>query len=107
MVWCYCRDEFKAVLKQVREQQGRLSNRSMDSIMQQMRDLINAKESATASNQMPTQPTSQQQQQMTTSTAVISSESPTPSVGKMMPPKKQLTEKVTVRTVPKKQVANI
>lgn len=104
MVWCYCRDEFKAVLKQVREQQGRLSNRSMDSIMQQMRDLINAKESATASNQMPT---SQQQQQMTTSTAVTSSESPTPSVGKMMPPKKQLTEKVTVRTVPKKQVANI
>ena len=95
------------MLKQVREQQGRLTNRSMDSIMQQMREVINAKEMAGASNSMSTQPTSQQQQQIATPTTVGSSESPTPSnnTGKVATPKKQPAEKVTVRTLPKKQVA--
>ena len=91
------------MLKQVREQQGRLTNRSIDSIIQQMREVINAKETVSASNHMPTQPTNQQ---TATSTTASTSESPTPSnnVGKMVPLKKQLTEKVTVRTLPKKQV---
>ena len=95
------------MLKQVREQQGRLTNRSMDSIMQQMREVINAKETAGASNSMSTQPTSQQQQ-IATPTTVGSSESPTPSnnTGKVATPKKQPAEKVTVRTLPKKQVAS-
>ena len=99
------RDEFKVVLKQVREQQGRLTNRSIDSIIQQMREVINAKEVVSAGNQMSTQPTSQQQ--MPTSTTVSSSDSPTPSnsvVGKTAPLKKHPAEKVTVRTLPKKQV---
>jgi len=104
------RDEFKAVLKQVREQQGRLTNRSIDFIAQQMREVINAKEMAAASNQVSTQPTSQQQQQQTGATAatVASNENPTPSsnVGKTPSPKKQPPEKVTVRTLPKKQVAS-
>lgn len=76
--------------------------------MQQMRDVINAKEMVATNNQIPTQPNSQQQQ-MITSTTVAHSESPTPSNnvgGKATPSKKQLTEKVTVRTIPKKQVAN-
>ena len=95
------------MLKQVREQQGRLTNRSMDSIMQQMREVINAKETAAANNPMSTQPTSQQQQIATPAT-VGSSESPTPgnNAGKVATPKKQLAEKVTVRTLPKKQVAS-
>ena len=101
------RDEFKVVLKQVREQQGRLTNRSIDFIAQQMREVINAKEMGAAGNQFSTQPTTQQQQQTSaTATTVASSEGPTPSsnVGKTPPPKKQPPEKVTVRTLPKKQV---
>ena len=95
------------MLKQVREQQGRLTNRSIDSIIQQMRDVINAKETVSAGNQMPTKPTSQQ---TATSTTVSTSESPTPSnnvVGKTAPLKKQPMEKVTVRTLPKKQVLQL
>ena len=95
------------MLKQVREQQGRLTNRSIDSIIQQMRDVINAKEAVATGNQMSTQPTSQQQQVATSTTAVSSSESPAHSnnaVGKTATVKKQPTEKVTVRTLPKKQV---
>ena len=57
------------MLKQVREQQGRLTNRSMDSIMQQMREVINAKKMVTASNNMFTQPISQQQTITTTTMA--------------------------------------
>ena len=96
------------MLKQVREQQGRLTNRSIDSIMQQMREVINAKETAAASNLTSTQPISQQQQ-IATPTTVGSNESPTPSsnAGKVATPKKQPAEKVTVRTLPKKQVAAI
>lgn len=104
MIYTLYRDEFKAVLKQVREQQGRLTNRSIDSIIQQMREVINAKETVSTGNQLPTQLTSQQ---TATSTTVSTSESPTPSnnvVGKPAPLKKQPTEKVTVRTLPKKQV---
>ena len=94
------------MLKQVREQQGRLTNRSIDSIMQQMREVINAKEMAAASNLTSTQPISQQ---IATPTTVGSNESPTPSsnAGKVATPKKPPAEKVTVRTLPKKQVAAI
>ena len=96
------------MLKQVREQQGRLTNRSIDSIMQQMREVINAKETAAASNLTSTQPINQQQQ-IATPTTVGSNESPTPSsnAGKVATPKKPPAEKVTVRTLPKKQVAAI
>ena len=75
--------------------------------MQQMREVINAKETAAASNLTSTQPISQQQQ-IATPTTVGSSESPTPSsnAGKVATPKKQPAEKVTVRTLPKKQVAS-
>ena len=94
------------MLKQVREQQGRLTNRSIDSIAQQMREVINAKEMVAASNHMTTQPISQQQ--IATTTTIANSESPTPSnnVGRTVAPKKQPAEKVTVRTLPKKQVVN-
>ena len=72
-----------------------------------MREVINAKETAAASNLTSTQPISQQQ--ITTPTTVGSGESPTPSsnAGKVATPKKQPAEKVTVRTLPKKQVAAI
>jgi len=79
----------------------------MDSIMQQMREVINAKEMVAANNQISTQPNNQQQQQIVTPTTVAHSEGPTPSSnvgGKATPSKKQLAEKVTVRTLPKKQV---
>lgn len=102
------------MLKQVRDQQGRLSHRSIDFIMQQMREVINAKEMAAAigSNQMSTQPLTSQQQQQTvaTPTTVATSDSPTLSnnIGsKITPSKKQPTEKVTVRTLPKKQVGTV
>ena len=100
------------MLKQVRDQQGRLTNRSMDSIMQQMRDVINAKETTAAGQTSSSQPTTQQQQQqMVTPTTAASNESPTPTGnvgGKVVSSKKQLPmEKVTVRTLPKKQVTKI
>ena len=74
--------------------------------MQQMREVINAKEMAAASNLTSTQPISQQ---IATPTPVGSNESPTPSsnAGKVATPKKPPAEKVTVRTLPKKQVAAI
>ena len=70
----YTRDEFKAVLKQLRKQHNRLSNKPVDFIIQQMREVIVMP--VVTSNQMSTQSTSQQQQQQT-STTVASYESPT------------------------------
>ena len=76
------------MLKQVREQQGQLTNRSIDSISQQMREVINAKEMVAASNHVTTQPISQQQ--IATKIVIANSESPTPSnnVGRMVAPNK-------------------
>ena len=77
--------------------------------MQQMREVINAKEMVAANNQISTQPNNQQQQQIVTPTTVAHSEGPTPSNNagrKTTLYKKQLAEKVTVRTLPKKQVVS-
>ena len=64
-----------------------------------------------ANNQISTQPNNQQQQQqqIVTPTTVAHSEGPTPSNNagrKTTLYKKQLAEKVTVRTLPKKQVVS-
>lgn len=103
----FVREEFKSVLKQVREQQGKLSNRSMDYIIQQMRDVINAKEN-TMTPTLPAVTSQQQLPVLSSSIAATISENSTPTgsvTGKTVPAvKKQVTEKVTVRTLPKKQV---
>jgi len=79
----------------------------MDSIVQQMREVINAKEMVAVNNQISNN--HHQQQQIVTPITVVHSEGLTPSNnagGKATPSKKQLAEKVTVRTLPKKQVVS-
>ena len=69
----YTRDDFKTVHKEVRKQHGELSNKSIDFIIEKMREVISARQIVVDSNNMSPHPTNQQQQTVT----FTSNESPT------------------------------